>query len=351
MCGRGGWPGQLRGLGLVLWLVSQLAVGQVIEIPPVVPPPVLPPPAEQPAVFPPPAVQPPVFPPGTVQPAQAPVVPTFQPAFQPAFPPGSKSGPSMREVFAATLATVAQASGGAIIGGVAGILTGRLMDWFSQKLAPKPPTAAMTTPAQVQGGFAPPEPPQAGAGASFQPATAMPLVAGVAFEVHRLGPAGDLQLVDPETHEFRTGERFVLLYRPSLPGRVHVYNINPAGQQTLIDSQDLAGGQLQRLGPYEFTAMTGDEQLRLVMSPCSTPALVTATRDIVRVADTDGATGIALPACETLVTRSARTIATRDIRKVSVEDGTSFAVDPLSAAELSTGEVAPREVTIRFRHR
>jgi len=71
----------------------------------------------------------------------------------------------------------------------------------------------------------------------------------------------------------------------------------------------------------------------------------------VRVADTDGASAIALPACETLVTRSARTVATRDIRKVSVEDGTSFAVDPLSAAELTTGEVAPREITIRFRHR
>jgi hypothetical protein len=158
-------------------------------------------------------------------------------------------------------------------------------------------------------------------------------------------------LVDPAVHEFRSGERFVVFFRPSMPGRMDIYNINPVGQQTLIDVQELAAGQLTRLGPYEFTATTGDEQLRLVMQPCSTPQLVAATRDIVRVPDTVPAeAGMQLQACNVSVTRSVRAVPTRDIRKVTEEGGTQFALDLLSAEELATGQVAPREVTIRFRH-
>jgi hypothetical protein len=259
------------------------------------------------------------------------------------------AAPSMREVFAGTLAAVVQASGGALLTGIAQVVTGRLVDWFSDKLAPDAPALsgfAGASGGEAQAGFDPTEqlvPAAASTGEVF---------AGLAFEVHRVGAGGETSLVDPESHEFRTGERFVVFYRPSLPGRMDVFNINPAGQQTLIDNQQLAAGQLTRMGPYEFAAMTGDEQLRLVLSPCSTPALVTATRDIVRVPDTvTGDSAIGLVACDAVVTRSVRSMPTRDIRKVAVEDGTSFALDPLSAEELASGQAAPRELTIRFRHR
>jgi len=39
-----------------------------------------------------------------------------------------------------------------------------------------------------------------------------------------------------------------------------------------------------------------------------------------------------------------------NIRKVGVEGSTSFALDPVSASELSSGQIAPREVTISFHH-
>lgn len=257
--------------------------------------------------------------------------------------------PSMREIFAGTLAAVVQASGGALLTGIAQVVTGRLVDWFSDKLAPDPPALAglAAAPAvDAQAEFNPSEQ------LVTAPTPAGEVFAGLAFEVHRIGPGGESTLVDANTHEFRTGERFVVLYRPSLPGRMDVFNINPAGQQTLIDTQELAAGQLTRMGPYEFAAMTGDEQLRLVLTPCSTPALVTATRDIVRVPDTvTGDSAIGLVACDAAVMRSVRAVPTRDIRKVAVEDGTSFALDPLSAAELASGQAAPRELTIRFRHR
>lgn len=244
------------------------------------------------------------------------------------------AGPSMKEIFAGTIAAVVQASGGALLTGVVQVVTGRLVDWFSQKLGP----SGAPDPDQVM----PADPGQAAPGG---------IAAGLAFEVHRLDPDGATMLVDPAVHEFRSGERFVMFFRPSMPGRMDIYNINPVGQQTLIDTQELAAGQLTRLGPYEFTATTGDEQLRLVMQPCSTPQLVAATRDIVRVPDTVPAqAGMELQACNVSATRSVRAVPTRDIRKVIVEDGTQFALDPLSAEELASGQVAPREVTIRFRH-
>jgi hypothetical protein len=240
----------------------------------------------------------------------------------------------MKEIFAGTIAAVVQASGGGLLTGVVQVVTGRLVDWFSQKLgASGTPDPDLVMPA---------DPGQAAPGG---------IAAGLAFEVHRLDPDGATMLVDPAVHEFRSGERFVVFFRPSMPGRMDIYNINPVGQQTLIDTQELAAGQLTRLGPYEFTATTGDEQLRLVMQPCSTPQLVAATRDIVRVPDTVPAqAGMELQACNVSATRSVRAVRTRDIRKVVVEDGTQFALDPLSAEELASGQVAPREVTIRFRH-
>ena len=331
-------------LGLCVAGAPTLAQSGLPEIPP--PPNV--------AVTPDPQFVPPLVPQPLPQPIppQVPVIPaaTFNAPVQP-------SGMSVRDAFAGTLATVVQASSGTLLMGIAQVLTGRLLDWFGQKAAAKSTASAALVPAPAS----PPQPAAAGPAASFAPAAPAPspsaapeptVVAGIAFEVHRLGPGGEMTLVDPATYEFRTGERFVLLYRPSLPGRVDVYNINPLGQQVLIDSLQLAAGQLRRLGPYEFAATTGDEQLRLVMTPCSTPELVLATRDIVRVQPNAAqGTGLPLVACEALATRSPQPIATRDIRKVAVDDGTSFAVDPLSSAELASGQVIPRELTIRFRHR
>jgi hypothetical protein len=268
------------------------------------------------------------------------------------------AGPSMKEIFAGTIAAVVQASGGALLTGVAQVVTGRLVDWFSQKVGPG------GAPAQQFAAAAPPDGAMAAAPPDYgqaTPADAPPtdsgqmaaggIAAGLAFEVHRLDPGGATMLVDPAAHEFRTGERFVVFFRPSMPGRMDIYNINPVGQQALIDTQELAAGQLLRLGPYEFTATTGDEQLRLVMQPCTTPQLVAATRDIVKVPDSVPAQGgMELQACNVSATRSVRAVPTRDIRKVTEESGTQFALDPLSAEELASGQVAPREVTLRFRH-
>jgi type II secretory pathway pseudopilin PulG len=255
------------------------------------------------------------------------------------------SGPSMKEVFAGTIAAVVQASGGALLTGVAQVVTGRLVDWFSQKLDSGGATTEQFAAAAALDGTMVPPPPDPGQAAPGD------IAAGLAFEVHRLDPGGATMLVDPAVHEFRSGDRFVVFFRPSMPGRMDIYNINPVGQQTLIDVQELAAGQLTRLGPYEFTATTGDEQLRLVMQPCSTPQLVATTRDIVRVPDTVPAqAGMQLQDCNVSATRSVRDVPTRDIRKVTEEDGTQFALDLLSEEEVASGEVAPREVTIRFRH-
>jgi hypothetical protein len=161
---------------------------------------------------------------------------------------------------------------------------------------------------------------------------------------------GGTAAVNPATHEFRTGDRFLVFYRPTLPGQMDVFNINPAGVQSQIDRVDLAAGQLAQLGPYEFAAMTGDEQLRLVLSPCSTPELMATTRDIVNVSNAaPAAPAFNLAGCSP-ATRSIREVRTRDIRKVAVEGTTGFALDPVSTTEFSTGQVTPREVTIRFRH-
>jgi hypothetical protein len=189
--------------------------------------------------------------------------------------------------------------------------------------------------------------------------TTQDLYAGIAYEVHAVRPGvGDSVPVNPAMYEFRTGDRFLVHYRPSMPGRMEVYNVNPLGQTTLIDSVNMAAGQLSTLGPYEFAATKGDESLRLVLSPCSTPQLLVASRDIINVSNTmqpgmQSGGGLQLNNCSTLTTRSVGKggVRTRDIRNVALDGGTSFALDPLSRQELTSGSVAPREVTIRFHHR
>ncbi len=261
-----------------------------------------------------------------------------------------KSKSSMRDVFAGTLAVVLQASGSTLAVGLAQALTGGLTEWFSRKLNAKsgPPADASAEP----GSFAASAAEMQITESAGTQSPGGPLVAGLAFEVHAMGGDGTTVPVDPVAHQFRTGDRFVVYFRPALPGFMDVYNINAAGIQTHIDSQELAAAQLARLGPYEFAAMTGEEQLRLVLSPCSTPALAGATRDIVKVPTAvPTGPGIGIAACSSPLTRSIRDVPTRDIRKVAVEGTTGFALDPLTSQEMASGQVQAREVTIRLQHR
>jgi hypothetical protein len=193
----------------------------------------------------------------------------------------------------------------------------------------------------------------------------------VAFEVHALAPDGSEQIVDPGSHTFATGDRFTLYYRPTLPGVVDVFNVNPLGQTTHIDRASIAAGQLTMLGPYEFAANTGDEVLRLELSPCTNETLLAATRAIVRghgvpgsavqpgasamggagaVAPSGGSPTLSLPTCGAPPTRGLKP-ATRDIRKVGAEGTTSYALDPISQQEAATGQLAARSLTIAFHHR
>ncbi len=366
--------------------------------------------AQEPAAY--PYGQPPASDPSAQPPAQDPYA---QPAYAPATP--AAPAPSIRQLFAATLAAVATAGGSALTVGLTQAITGGLTSWFNRKLKVDPAAGAYPSVAQQaypgvtqapaypapqtypgQQAYPTPQaypeqqayPPQpvypspqpypadgsaptyapgaaavqyydthSGAATAPDPALAAAvaaaagaegLYAGLAFEVHAQQPGGATLAVDPASHVFRTGERFIVYYRPTLPGRMQVYNVNPAGQQSLIDSVQIAAGQLAQLGPYEFTALTGDEQLKLVLEPCTTPALTSATRDIVNVAPQGAGTGLGLAACGP-VTRSARAPRTRDIRKVAVEGTTGFALDPVSAQEQASGRFEAREVTIVFRHR
>ncbi len=378
---------QRRQLGSRTLAASVLAVAVSAalaqELPP---PPVFPPaPEQQPAPV---QSPPPAFP-------QAPPPVFGDPTFQTAPPPGQSAGQTLKRLFAGTLATVAQTTGTTLLVGLTQVITGGLTDWFSRKLKVQPGAAqaqafppppvfpptpevtpafgapALPPPPVFAGQTAPALPPppqffdaQTGAVTAPDPVFAAALAAptdstavfaGLAFEVHAVGANGATVPVNPATHEFRSGDRFVVFYRPTLPGQMDVININPAGVRSQIDRVDLAAGQLAQLGPYEFTALTGEEQLRLVLSPCQTPALLAATRDIVNVS----ATAVAAPAAAPVfnlagcspVTRSIREVQTRDIRKVAVEGTTGFALDPVSATEFSSGQVTPREVTITFRHR
>jgi hypothetical protein len=220
-------------------------------------------------------------------------------------------------------------------------------DWSTTQVY-DPRTGQMTS-AQA-GGYAVASPPP----------DATQIVAGGAYDVHAVGAAGNETYVNAATYEFRTGDQFKVYFRPTLPGRLEVYNINPSGRETRIDSVDVAAGQLTTLGPYQFTATKGDESLRFVIAPCTTQQLFVATRDIVNVyasappsygtpAPTSG--GLPLSACGAPTTRSVDAVKTRDIQKVAVDGTTSFALDPVSQAELASGQFAPRQFTVWFHHR
>jgi len=184
------------------------------------------------------------------------------------------------------------------------------------------------------------------------------IYAGIAYEVQAIGADGHSAPVNTATYEFHTGDKFMVYYRPSLPGHMEIYNVNATGQQTLIDSSNMAAGQMTTLGPYQFTNQTGDETLRLVLSPCSSPQLLAATRDIVKMdapaqaspppASTGGP--LKLASCGTPAPRGVD-VHTRDIEKVGVEGTTSFALDPISPKEMSSGQLTPRQAIIVFHHR
>ena len=379
--------GQGRRMGSRVLVAGALSVAVSLalaqELPP---PPVFPPvPQEQPAPV---QAPPPAFP-------QAPPPVFVDPSLQAVPQQGQSARQTLKKLFAGTLATVAQSTGTTLLVGLTQVITGGLTDWFSRKLKvqpgavqaqtfPPPPAfpptpepqpafgaPSLPPPPVFPGQAAPalPPPPQffdaqtgavtapdpVFATALAAPADSTAVFAGLAFEVHAVGAGGATTPVNPATHEFHTGDRFMVFYRPTLPGQMDVININAAGVRSQIDRVDLAAGQLAQLGPYEFAALKGDEQLRLVLSPCQTPALLAQTRDIVNVSATAVAAPAAAPAFNLAgcspVTRSIRDVQTRDIRKVAVEGTTGFALDPVSATEFSSGQVMPREVTITFRHR
>jgi hypothetical protein len=179
--------------------------------------------------------------------------------------------------------------------------------------------------------------------------------AGIAYEVQAISADGHSTPINPATHVFRSGDKFTVYYRPSLPGHMKVYNVNPAGKQTLIDASNMAAGQLITLGPYQFTNLSGDESLRLVLAPCSTRQLLASTRDIVRADAAEQAaprtgSAVQLASCGAPTTRGLD-VHTRDIQKVAVDGTTSFALDAVSQQELAAGQVMAREVNIVFHHR
>jgi hypothetical protein len=178
------------------------------------------------------------------------------------------------------------------------------------------------------------------------------LYAGIAYEVHAIAADGQTTPVNTATYAFHTGDKFMVYYRPSLPGHMEVYNVNASGQKTLIDSSNMAAGQMVGLGPYQFANQAGDETLQMVLSPCTNPQLLAATRDIVKVdASSNGsaAGGLRLGNCGAPTARGVD-VTTRDIQKVAVEGTTSFALDPLSGQEVSSGQVIPRQAIIVFHH-
>jgi hypothetical protein len=277
---------------------------------------------------------------------------------------GQGGGPQrarFRDIFAGTLAMVLQTATAGATARISQGVNGAIANWFNRAGANLPSYATNAYGAAVPANNPSPgdpyglygtDAPNTAPGSSGAPPA---LYAGMAYEVHLLGADGQSTAIDPTSYAFASGERFIVYYRPSLPGTVEVYNTNPLGQTTRIDATNIASGQLVTLGPYEFTDTKGDETLRLVMSPCTDTSLLTTTRDIVKVGSPDApinmSGGVALPACGGIVTRGLKKPKTRDIRKVGVEEGTSYALDQVSQRELTSGQYDSRSVTITFHHR
>jgi hypothetical protein len=325
------------------------------------------------------------------------------PNMQPPPPqPPPKQNP-FKQLFAGTLTAVLQTTGAGLATGLATAMTGAIQNWFNKP--PKAPANVVADPSGGMGGMgampsgmptgmpdpmggmqtstgmpgAMPDPmggmttspaapmgggmPMTGAQMGMQPATPPAIYAGLAYEVQAIR-GGVSMTVDPATHIFATGDRFVVMYRPSLPGQVALYNTTYShdgrllGPEKIVDTVNVAAGELTRLGPYEFRNNQGMEQLRLVLTACRNEQLMATTRDIVKVEDVPVASqaSTASPAinfqnCSSVATRGVDGPQPRDIVKVSSEEGTMFALDPVSPQEIQAGNIAPRELTLTFNHR
>jgi hypothetical protein len=226
------------------------------------------------------------------------------------------------------------------------------------------PPGAMTPGAMPLPYMLPPNPGAPGMQAAPYPTTGTPmtsaptsvsppaptLYAGIAFEVHVPGAGGTETAVDPGSYVFHSGERFLVYYRPSLPGRVHVFNVSPTGEVIPIETLTLAGAQLAKLGPYQLTDPAGDEALRLVLEPCSSAELVAATRNIVKATDSGSGSDLSLGSCPTSALPAAG-VGTRNIVKTTMDGNTGFALDPVNNQELASGHLLARETTIAIHHR
>jgi hypothetical protein len=369
--------------------------------------------------------------PGQGMPMQGAAMPGAATGFQ-----QSQPGGNLKQLFAASVTTVLQGVTGELALSVAGKLGGAITNWFSKPkqgatgaMQPNPMAGpgyagGMTQPANQAAPMNPmgvtmPAGAPAMMTAGMAQGAAPQMYAGLAYEVHVVSPDRTTQRIDPQTRTFATGERFVVFYRPTLPGRITILNVNPLGQEKQIDEVNVAAGELARLGPYEFRNTTGDELLRLILAPCLSPQMMATTRDIVRVDEetpmsgamaampgglpaagmTGGMTGMdptggmntmggmtppaamgtpgdmnsmggmsstampsagappaamgsvpGLSSCGATGTRSLRPT-TRDIAKVESEDGTLFALDAIQPAEVASGQISAREITIAFRHR
>jgi hypothetical protein len=182
--------------------------------------------------------------------------------------------------------------------------------------------------------------------------------AGIAYEIHLLTTGNKPVAVDPKYHHFKTGDRFRVPFRPALSGIVDVYNVDPNGVSTKIDSTQMAAGELLTLGTYAFVAGGGDETLRLVLLPCETPTLVATTRSIVRQEDVATAPhaerpaerSLAVPLQSCRVATTSPLPGTRGIVKIDTDGATAFALDPATTEESRTGKYAPREVVVHLIH-
>ena len=177
-------------------------------------------------------------------------------------------------------------------------------------------------------------------------------VVGVAYEVHLLDDKGGRYVVDPARHVFHTGDRFQVHFRPALPGRVTVSNVDPRGNESQIDRSQVAAGQLATFGPYRFVDATGRETLKLRLEPCSSPTLTAASRAIVKVgaAEPGNLAPLRISDCSEALERGYDT-KTRAITKTSLDGATRFALDPMAPDEMRSGQVVARELTITLQHR
>jgi hypothetical protein len=141
-------------------------------------------------------------------------------------------------------------------------------------------------------------------------------------------------------------------YRPALPGRVTISNVDPRGNESRIDQSQVAAGQLATLGPYRFVDSTGRETLKLRLEPCSSPTLTAASRAIVKAGApaSANATALRINDCSEALARGFAA-KTRAITKTSLDGATRFALDPMERDEMASGEFMARELAITLQHR